>query len=240
MITAAKTFAAALLLATAPLGLAHADPASDAAFKATTLNLSADGEVRVAPDMATITLGVTTQGPTAGQAMQANAAQMTGVVQALRRQGVPERDIRTSSLNLNPQYQYGDNQPPRLTGYQASNQVTIRVEDLTKLGADLDAVVGAGANEIQGVSFGLKNSDAAEDQARVLAAKALAAKADVYANATGYRVVRLVNLSEAGGYAAPPPMPMMAMRAMDKVSTPIAAGDISVRVQVTGLYELGR
>ena len=240
MNTPAKAVLIAALLATASLGVARADTTTDALFHATTLNLSADGEVRVAPDMATITLGVTTQSGTAGGAMQANAAQMNGVVQALRRQGVAESDIRTSGLNLNPQYAYANNEAPKLTGYQAVNQVTIRVQDLTKLGADIDAVVGAGANEIQGISFGLKNAEAAENEARIKAAKALSAKASLYAGATGYKVVRMVNLSESGGYSPEPPRPMLAMARAEKASTPIAAGELSVRIQVSGTYELGR
>ena len=101
-------------------------------------------------------------------------------------------------------------------------------------------VVGAGANEIQGISFGLKNAEAAENEARIKAAKALSAKASLYAGATGYKVVRMVNLSESGGYSPEPPRPMLAMARAEKASTPIAAGELSVRIQVSGTYELGR
>jgi uncharacterized protein YggE len=241
MNTPARAAVLTLMLAAAALITAPAALAQDAQFRATTLNLSAEGEVRLAPDMATITLGVSTQAPTAQAAMAANASQMTAVTAALRRQGLADKDIQTSNLNLNAQYQYAESQPPKLTGYQASNQVTIRVNDLAKLGPSLDAVVSAGANQVQGISFGLKEPQAAEDQARVRAAKALAAKADLYAGATGYHVGRLITLSESGGYTPGPPMPMMATARFAKAeSTPVSAGELSVRIEVSGQYELTR
>jgi uncharacterized protein YggE len=239
MKTPARAAVLGLMLAATALTAAPA-LADDAQFRATTLNQSADGEVRVAPDMATITLGVSTQAPTAQAAMAANASQMTAVTAALHKQGLADRDIQTSNINLNAQYVYAENQPPKLTGYQASNQVTVRVNDLTKLGGSIDAVVGAGANQVQGISFGLKDPHAAEDQARLKAAKALAAKADLYAGATGYKIGRLVNLSESGGYAPPQPMPMMAARFAKAESTPVSAGELSVRIEVSGQYELTR
>src|SRR5436190_7555527 len=113
------------------------------------LNISAFGEVRTAPDMATIMLGVMTRGATAEEAMRANAAQMNQVLAALRRVGIAQADIQTAGVNLNPQYVYEQNQPPRLNGYQANNQVTVRVMDIAKVGAALDAAIAAGGNEVQ-------------------------------------------------------------------------------------------
>jgi uncharacterized protein YggE len=242
MKTAVRALSLAILVGASALSAAPVwAQASDAQFRATTLNISADGEVQAAPDMATITLGVTSDGATAQAAMASNASQMTAVTAALRRQGLADRDIQTSNLNLNPQYQYADKQPPRLTGYQASNQVTIRINDLAKLGPAIDAVVNAGANQVQGISFGLKNPQGPEDQARAKAAKALAAKADLYAMATGYHVSRLVTLSEGGGYAPQPVMPMaMARVAKADYATPVSPGELTVRIQVSGTYELAR
>lgn len=212
-------------------------------FNATTLNLAAHGEVRVAPDMATITLGVMTEARTAQEAMQQNAARMTGVVAALRRAGIAEREIQTSSINLSPQYRYEQNQPPILTGYQASNTVSIRVLELNRLGPAIDAVVASGANQIHGIGFGLQNPQVAEDEARRKAVAALLAKATLYASATGYRLDRLVNLSEGGGYVSPPPrpMPMFARAEMAQdASTPVQGGELVVRIDVSGVYQLGR
>lgn len=238
---AAIALTAALLTSAAAALPAYADTA-DAAFRATTLNLSAQGETKVTPDMATITLGVQTDGPTAAGALSANAAQMTKVVAALKKAGIADRDIQTSNLNVNPQYVYKENQPPKLTGYQASNQVTIQVRDLAKLGQTVDATVNAGATNVGGISFGLQDPKAAEDAARLDAVKALQAKADLYARATGYKIVRLVSLGEGGGYTpAPPPMPMYAMARMDKAeSSPVSAGELKVQVSVSATYELAK
>ena len=234
------------LLAGSSMSLAVAQEpaaASNDQFNATTFNLAAYGEVRVAPDMANITLGVMTEGKTAQEAMQQNAAKMTQVVAALRRAGIAERDIQTSNLNLNAQYQYRENQPPVLVGYQASNNVTVRVLDLNRLGSAIDAVVSAGANQIHSIGFGLQDPKAAEDEARRRAVAALQSKANLYAEATGYRLNRLVNLTEGGGYAAPPPrpMPMLARAEMAQdASTPVQGGELVVRIDISGMFQLSR
>ncbi len=109
-----------LLLATAcaaPAAIAQAAPAAaDAVARPATLNLSAYGETRIAPDLATINLGVNTEAPTAAAALQANATQMTKVIAALRKAGIADKDIQTSGLNLSAQYDYVQNQPPKLRG----------------------------------------------------------------------------------------------------------------------------
>ena len=234
--------AAALALALAMhAGGAAAQPAPDApaeAWRATTLEVSASGEVKAAPDMASVTIGVQTQAPTASAAMADNATRMNRLLAALRGRGVEAKDIQTSGLNLQPQYAYGQNEPPRLTGYQAADQVTVIVSDLSRLGATLDAVVSAGANQVNGVSFGLKDPKAAEDAARLKAVQALQAKAQLYASAAGYRIVRLVRLSE--GSASAPPRPMFAARAMAAQATPIEPGQLDIEAQVSGVFELGR
>lgn len=232
----------ALLLTTAAAPAAFAQtarPTADSMFQATTLNLSAHGETRIAPDKATINLGVVTEAPTAAAALDANSERMTTVIAALRKAGIADKDIQTSGLNLSPQYDYVQNEPPKLRGYQASNQVTVTVNDLAKLGAAVDATVKAGANQVNGISFGLKDPTAAENAARQEAVKALAAKADLYAKATGHRIGRLVNLSEGGGYAPQPPMPMVAYARMEKADgVPVSAGELAVRIDISGLYEL--
>jgi uncharacterized protein YggE len=240
----AATLALALGATGAPMALAQAPtPAADSVFHATTLNLAASGETKVAPDMATISLGVQVEAPTAAEAMQQNAARMNAVVAALRKGGIAAKDIQTSGLNLNAQYRYEENKPPVLTGYQASNLVTVTVHDLTRLGQAVDATVAAGANQIHGVSFGLDDRDAAENAAREAAVRDLKAKADLYARATGYRVARLVSLSEGTpSYGPRPPMPIMAManQRMAKEDTSVSPGELTVRVDITGFYELAR
>lgn len=240
----AAAIGALIVAGTASVAAAQQAPtpvaAADSLFRATTLNLSAYGETRTRPDQATITLGVTTEAPTAAEAMRLNAVKMNQVIAALKKGGIADRDLQTSGLNLNPQYVYQENLPPRLSGYQASNQVTIVVRDLARLGQAVDAAVNSGATNVGGVAFGLQNGDGAENAARLEAVKALQAKADLYAKATGYRVARLVTLSEGGGYTPPPPMPMMAMARMEKASdsTPVEAGELKVRIDVSATFEL--
>lgn len=246
MKTLLRAAALSTLLATAGVPAAFAQappPAAETMFRATTLNLAAYGESRIAPDMATISLGVMTTGRTAQAAMQSNAVKMTQVVEALKKAGIAAKDIQTSNLNLNPQYTYVENQPPRLSGYQASNNVTVIVHDLARLGQAVDATVTAGANQVHGVQFGLDDPTAAENAAREAAVKALAAKAELYARATGHRINRLVSLSEGtASYPSPPPMLMAeaASMRMQKADTSISPGEMKVRVDITGLYELTR
>lgn len=245
LLRAAALGTALAAAAAAPAALAQAaPPAADTMFRATTLNLAAYGETKVAPDMATITLGVMTEAGTAAEAMQANARRMDGVVAALRKAGIAEKDIQTSNLSLSPQYRYQENEPPRLVGYQASNQVTITVRDLKRLGQAVDATVSAGANQVHGISFGLDDPTAAQNAAREDAVRKLGAKAELYAKATGHRIARLVSLSEgAASWPQPPPAPMMEMaafRGAKAADTSVSPGELTVRVDITGLYELTR
>ncbi len=240
---------AALLLAPLPLAAhAAAAPAQMAAAseetslpRLTTLSISADGEVKGAPDQATVTFGVQTQEKTAAQAMAANRTKMTATLAALKAAGIAAKDVQTSNLNLNGQYTYEPNQPPKLTGYQAVNQVTVIVRDLTKLGVTVDAVTGAGVNQINGIEFGLSDPKPYEDDARRQAVKALTARAQLYADAAGLKLGRLINLSEGGGYQ---PAPIRAVAFADArvkmaaPTTPVEPGQLTVRIEVSAVYEL--
>jgi hypothetical protein len=227
--------AAALLLPAAP---ALAQSVSDERFGTTTLDITGHGEARVPPDQAVIELGVVTQGPSAVAAVQANGADMTKVVAALRAGGVPATDIQTSALSVSPQYAYEQGQAPRLTGYEATNQVTVTTAELTQLGRLVDAAAGAGATNVGQISFGLKNRGSAANFARLAAVKDLDDKAQIFADAAGYHIRRLVNLSEASAVQAQP-RPMMALAAArSEAPTPVETGEITVSVDVAGEFEL--
>jgi uncharacterized protein len=240
--------AAAALFAAAPAARAQSQPDGGAPMtihamaERPALNLAAYGEVRAAPDMATISFGVMTEASTAAEAMSQNATRMNQVMAALRRAGIEARDVQTSGLNLSAQYDYVENQPPRLRGYQATNQVTVIINDLDKVGTTADAVVSAGVNQINGISFGLKDPTTAENRARQIAVRNLQAKAALYAQALGVELGGVRSLSEGGGYNPTPPRPMYAERAMamDSGSTPVAAGELTVRIDITGVYDLNR
>jgi uncharacterized protein YggE len=211
----------------------------DRQFEATTLRLSAQGEAHAAPDIATINLGVQTDAPSAAEAMRQNRTQMSATIAALKVQGVLSKDIQTSGLNLNPQYTFKDNER-HLNGYQASNSVTITVRDLSRLGATVDAVVAAGANQINGVTFSLSDPQHADDEARRAAVKALEAKAALYAEAAGYHVARLVSLSDTA--AAPNVIRPMMLSQVRAQAVPLATvtepGELDVTATVSAVYEL--
>lgn len=233
---------ASLAVLAAPMAMAQTAPsaANQAQAPWPALTLSASGEVEVTPDMASLNFGVMTEEPTAQAAMSANAEQMTRVIAALRRAGIAERDIQTSGLNLSAQYDYQENQPPKLRGYQATNRVTVNILDLAKVGTTADAVVAAGVNQIDGISFGLQDSQAAEDEARRVAVQALQAKAQLYAQALNVSLGSVRAFTETGGYAPQPPQPILRAQFAEARSTPVSAGQLTVRIDVTGVYDMGR
>lgn len=233
------------LIALALLTLAPAPAlAQDAAFRATTLHVVAQGETRIRPDIGSLSLGVSNEAPTAQAASQENAKRMTQVMAALRAAGIADRDIQTSGFSLNPQYRYGQGQPPERTGYQATNSVTVTIRELARAGQIMDAAMTAGANQVRGVSFRLEDPTAAQDSARQAAVKSLEAKAQLYARASGYRVVRLVSLSEAGAAPAFPalPIPPVAQGRDDVVvsGSSVAPGELTSRANLQATYELAR
>lgn len=207
--------------------------------RGTLLQINADGSSEARPDLATINLGVTTEGQTAQAALQENARRMTALTQALRRAGVAERDIQTSNVSVHPQQQYREGQEPLITGYQANNTVNARVRNVNNLGRVIDAAVAAGGNTIHGVSFSHAEPEAQLDAARRDAIAEARRRADLYANALNMRVVRIVAVSEGGGYSPPIPMSMMAARNMAQdASTPISPGEIETRASVSVTFEL--
>lgn len=224
-------------------GAAQAQPVSPApvaTIQGARLDIVAEGEVTRVPDLATISAGVVTQGATAGAAMRENATRMNAVVTALKKAGVADRDIQTSTLNLSPQYRYGENVPPVITGYQASNQVSVRFRDIARSGTILDALVAQGANQINGPAFSLDKPAAALDEARTAAIRTARARADLYAAAAGLRVKRILTISEqGGGYEPPRPYPVLAMARAEKAAdTVVEAGEQKLSVTVNVSFEL--
>jgi uncharacterized protein len=228
----------AAALAMALPGAALADEVSTVPIAGTRLDVSADGAVTRAPDIATVTAGVVTQASNAASAMADNARKMAATVAALKRAGVADKDIRTSSLSLQPQYRYTEGQPPAITGYQASNQLTVTFRDIQRAGAILDALVAAGVNQIGGPDFALEHPDAALDEARVQAVQKARAKAEVYAKAAGLSIKRIVAIGEAGGYSPQPPRPMMMAMARAKEATDLQPGEEKIGVTVNVTFEL--
>lgn len=243
------SFRSSLLVAVfAATGIAVGTPGSAAGIAAvpgiapvagTLLDLDAEGQVTRTPDLATLTAGVVTQAPTAAGAAADNARRMAATLAALRRAGIADRDLRTASLTLQPQYRYADNQPPVVTGYQASNQLIVRFHEIARAGAILDALVSQGVNQIEGPSFSVEHPEPALDEARMQAVATARARAALYARAAGLQVTRIVAITESGGYSPPGPVrPMMMASARMKDAAPdtdIQPGDekIGVTLHVT-------
>jgi uncharacterized protein YggE len=205
------------------------------------VTVTGQGSVDVPPDYAEVRLGVTTQGKTAREAGEANAKNMTALMAALGEAGIEAKDIQTSRLSLYPLYtqpQAGRNEPPRLTGYRATNEVRVKVRDLNKVGDVADRVIGAGGNEISGINFIVADPSRAADSAREAAIADARRKAEIYARATGAQVTRVFSVTEEG--ATPPlPLPMRAAAA-SMPATPISPGEQTLRVTVTVSFELMR
>ena len=165
---------------------------------------------------------------------------MQRVRAALKAAGVEDRDIQTSNISLNPEYRYVNNQPPQLTGYSASNTVTVRFRDIANSGKILDALVKEGANQLNGPTLTIDKPEAALDEARGRAVAVGRARAELYARSMGMRVVRVVALSESGSsYPVPPPMPMME-RAMvgQAADSKIDPGEQKLQVNLAMTFEL--
>ena len=198
------------------------------------VTVTGEATVAVAPDTAMIRIGVSSQDKTAHEASDANAKQMTAVLEAIKNSGIAERDIQTSSLSLQPQYDTSKAGTARLTGFQATNQVTVRMRDISKLAAVVDSAIAAGANEMSGIEFVVSEQSKLLDQARDDAMADAHRKAELYAKAAGGKLGRVVAISEEG--SPQPPRPMQALRAG---AVPIAPGEQTLRAAVTVSYELG-
>ena len=236
-----KTILAALLLGAAALpAAADAQQATiTQSIAGTRLDINATGEVTRVPDVAIISAGVVSRSASATGALQDAANRMSKVLSALKSADMDARDIQTSNVSLNPEYRYPENQSPQLVGYTASNQVTVKFRDIRNSGKILDALVTQGANQINGPTLTIDKPEAALDEARAQAIALGRARADLYARSMGMRVVRVVAVSESGGYAPPPPMPPMVMQASEaRAYTKIEPGEQKLQVNLAMTFEL--
>jgi uncharacterized protein YggE len=231
---------APLLLACAALPAVPAAAQADAALApgATRLIVVATGEARRVPDIATIGAGVVTTAPTAAAALDQNSRQMASVLAALKRAGIADRDIQTSSVSLFPDYRQDGTTPPQITGYRASNEVSVRFRDIAATGRILDVLVAQGANQINGPNLGIENSDSAMDEARTKALAAARARAELYARALGKRVTRVLDVSEGSDISYPRPMMMARAVVQTNSLPPIAPGEQALSATLTVVFEL--
>ncbi|WP_374622108.1 SIMPL domain-containing protein [Devosia sp.] len=236
-----------MFVALAPLLLAAGLATPALAADEATVSINGVGEVTAAPDTALVTSGVTTQGATAREALDANTAAMAQLIDTLKAAGIEERDIQTSGFSVNPNYVYSDARdangyslPPRINGYVVSNTVNVRVRDLGKLGTMLDQAVTVGANTINGVSFSVADPSALYEAARKAAFADAKQKAELYAAAAGEELAGVRTISEQQSYGQPEPYMMKTMAAdIASAPVPVAGGELSfvINVQVTWAFE---
>jgi hypothetical protein len=226
-----------LTIATALLGATPAI-AEEQSRPQRVITLSATGTVTAAPDYATIMVGVMTQGKTAADALSANTRNMRQVTDLLKKSGIESRDLQTSDFSVQPLYEYKqDGTPPRITGYQVSNSLHIKVRDLLKLGAILDEAVATGSNQIHGIQLGVTKADEIMDKARREAVAKARRRAELYALAAGVRLGALQRIEEQSFTQGPRPIAYSA-KASAEGAVPIEAGEQALEVAVTMTWAL--
>ena len=241
-----KRLALLLLASAAAAPAAHAAEVQIVAQNPV-IELSIYEQIEVEPDMATISTGVQSEAPTAVEALRRNSAEMDRLISLIRALGVAERDIQTSRINLNARYDYNrNNQPPRFIGYQASNQVTVKLRDIDRVPELLDAMVQGGATNLNGPYFSIQDDTQAKAEARRSALERGRAQAEEYARLNGFSGVRLLQVGEAirGSVSGPQreAIVVTGSRMASDVAPPppVAPGVVGTGVGVALTYEMTR
>ncbi len=202
------------------------------------ISVTGEATVSVAPDLAQIDGGVTSEARTAREASEANNAAMGKVLQALKSAGIAEKDTQTSRLSLQPQSAPNRvSGPAVIVGYRASNRVTIRMHDVTKVATVIDTLVGAGANDIGGISFMVSNASKLLDEAREQAVADARRKAEIYAKAAGVTLGAPLSISEEDN-AAPMPYRNKMVVGMAAATAPVAQGEETLQVTVSASWAI--
>lgn len=228
-----RSLAVVLILLAVPAGVVRAQEA------ARSILVTGSAQVETAPDRATVTAGVESQADTAGAALAATATAMEAVFAALERLGIAPADIQTSQLGLDPIWQ---NQgatdagtPPTVVGYQASNLVAIRVREIPRLGAVIDALGEAGINRMHGIAFEVSDPRPQLDAARAQAVADARAQAELYARAAGVTLGPVLTIRDGGTPGLPQPMFARSEMSMDM---PVAEGSVAVEAQVEMVFAI--
>jgi uncharacterized protein YggE len=194
------------------------------------ITVTGEATISVPPDMAQIEGGVASDAKTARDAIEANNAAMGKVLLALKGAGIEEKDFQTSRLSLQPQYAPNRGGTAPIVGYHASNRVTVRLRDITKVGNVIDTLVGAGANDIGGINFTVSGASKLLDTAREQAVADARRKAEIYAKAAGVTLGAPLSIAEEG---SPGPMPFRKLSGGMAAATPIAQGEETLAVTVS-------
>ena len=218
------------LAAAALAGALLTAPALAQVIPPAAISVTGEATVSVPPDLAEIDGGVTSEAKTAREASEANNAAMGKVLQALKGAGIEGKDIQTARLSLQPQSAPNRSGPSAIAGYRASNRVTVRLRDVTKVASVIDTLVGAGANEIGGINFVVSQASKLLDEARERAVADARRKAEIYAKAAGVTLGAPLSISEEGNSA---PVPYRRMAAGMAASAPVAQGEETLQVTVS-------
>ncbi len=214
----------------------RAQGSSSAGAAGRIITVSGQGVITVIPDLARISIGVSTQNKTAAAALRANNGAMNEVIGNMKRAGIAARDMQTSNLTVQPRQQrYRDGRPPKVTGYFVSNQLRLTVRRLNQLGALLDDLVAAGANQIHGITFEVSNAGKMRDAARGSAVEDARRKAELYAKAAGARLGEIVSITEQGTSGG---RPIGFGRAMSVEAVPVERGSKALHVRVSASWRL--
>ena len=197
------------------------------------------GEAHAKPDFAQVQVGVVTEGATAAEALRKNNEAMSQLIVLIRKRGIEDKDMQTTQFNVSPRYKYDKSQqePPKIAGYQVTNEVQVKVRDMIRLGAFLDETVSAGANQVRGISFGVAEPARLMDEARRKAMADAQRRAQVYAEAAGVKIGKPLKISEQAG-GRPGPYPVARMEAAAATNVPVAPGEQTFTVNVTVSYAI--
>ncbi len=230
---------AVLLLAVFMAASAIAQTSDLAGARPPSITVAGTGESHGKPDFAQVQVGVVTEAVTAAEALRKNNEAMSQLMVMIRKRGIEDRDLQTVQINVSPRYKYDKNQqePPKIAGYQVTNEVHVKVRNLTTLGAFLDETVSLGANQVRGISFGVAEPAQLMDEARKRAIADAQRRARVYAEAAGLKLGGPIRIDEQAG-SRPGPYPAARMEAAVASAVPIALGEQTFSVTVTVSYAI--
>jgi uncharacterized protein YggE len=228
-----------LVLAVFTSGAAIAQTSDPAGARPPSITVAGTGESHGKPDFAQIQMGVVTEALTAAEALKKNNEAMSQLIVMIRKQGIEDKDLQTVQFNVSPRYRYDKTQqePPKIAGYQVTNEVHVKVRNLTTLGAFLDETVSLGANQIRGISFGVAEPAQLMDEARKRAMADAQRRARVYAEVAGLKIGKPIRIQEQAG-GRPGPYPVARMDAAAASAVPVAPGEQTFSVTVTVSYAI--
>jgi len=230
---------AVLFLAVFTSVAAIAQTSDFAGVRPPSITVAGTGESHAKPDFALVQVGVVTEALTAAEALKKNNEAMSHLIVMIRKRGIEDRDLQTTQFNVSPRYKYDkvQQEPPKIAGYQVTNEVRVKVRNLNTLGAFLDETVSLGANQVRGISFGVAEPAQLMDEARKRAIADAERRARVYAEVAGLKIGKPIRIDEQAG-GRPGPYPVARMDADAASAVPVAPGEQTFSVTVTVSYAI--